>query len=452
MKKTNKQHKRISKLILSFFDRIIVGPINKIINGFTNFFTSNGKHFNKILNSRESLLAFSLLLAVITFFLVDRKFVFLIDSNAEILSGQKVRAEYNEEDYFIEGLPDTVDVTLIGNKWDVYLAKQYPAKEVVVDLKKLTPGKHKVVLKYEQAVSSVKYKVDPSEVSITIYNKISENRILSPDVLNRDKIDSKLNIEDVSLNTDKVIIKGPAYKLEKVSSVKALIDLDRLRDKSKTGTYTLKDLPLVAYDINGSRLDVEIVAEKVEAIVKITAPFKKVPIKIITKGELKEKAIKSIQPSVTSVEIYGTSEALEGVSYLPVEIDVTGLTEDKEYTINLVNPKGITNLSVKTITVKLTVDEIVSKEINDVPISVVNLGAGLEAQAVDKKSGSITVIVKGSKEVIDKITKGEIKATVDLKDRGVGTHEVDVYVTGNDQRLTYIARTKRVSVAVTKSN
>ena len=44
-------------------------------------------------------------------------------------------AEYNEEAYVIEGLPETVDITLIGRSSDIYLAKQYPTNEVSVDLR-----------------------------------------------------------------------------------------------------------------------------------------------------------------------------------------------------------------------------------------------------------------------------------------------------------------------------
>ena len=52
-----------------------------------------------------------------------------------MLYGQKVEVTYNNKAYVIEGLPETVDVTLIGKKQNVYLAKQYPAERVNVDLK-----------------------------------------------------------------------------------------------------------------------------------------------------------------------------------------------------------------------------------------------------------------------------------------------------------------------------
>ena len=44
------------------------------------------------------------------------------ESSAEVLKDVPVIAEYNQESYVIEGLPDKVDVTLIGGKSDLYFA------------------------------------------------------------------------------------------------------------------------------------------------------------------------------------------------------------------------------------------------------------------------------------------------------------------------------------------
>ena len=122
-------------------------------------------------------------------------------------------AEYNEEAYVIEGLPETVDITLIGRSSDIYLAKQYPTNEVSVDLRDLKPGSHTVTLNYRQALSSISYKLDPSTATIMVYEKVSETKELTYDILHRDSLDSKLTISSVTLDRNDVIIKGAEYKL-----------------------------------------------------------------------------------------------------------------------------------------------------------------------------------------------------------------------------------------------
>ena len=144
MKKTNK--KSIFKSIADVFDKYIITPITKFIMGFGNLFKSNKKGIERVLMNKQSLLIISLIAAFLIFYTVDQKTTTLVDNSAEVLYSQPVRAIYNEELYVVEGVPKTADVTLIGRKWDVYLAKQYPADEitlndsVVVDLRNLKPG------------------------------------------------------------------------------------------------------------------------------------------------------------------------------------------------------------------------------------------------------------------------------------------------------------------------
>lgn len=449
MKKINRRRRNIFSPIIKFFDRWLITPITKFILYITDYFKNNDKGIEKILNNRQALVIISLIFALCTFFAIEKAGVSAIDDNAEILYGIPVDAVYNKESYVIEGLPETVDVTLIGKKWNVYLAKQYPAEEVSVDLSSLTPGTHKVSLNYKQNVSSVTYKVDPSTVTVVVYKKMSETREVTADIIHKDTLNTKLNVESVSLSKDNVTIKGPEYKLSQVASVKALIDINNLPSQ-EVGTHKLTDVQLVAYDDTGHVVDIEIVPDSLEAEVVISSPHKTVPVRIETEGELDGKAIKSLAPSVSEVTLYGSEEALEKIDYLPVSIDISGINSDKNYTVNLTNPTGVREISVKTITVKLVVDEVVSTEISDVNINITNLTDGYKAQAFDENSSAVTVIVKGSQSVINDLDDSTIYATVDLSGLTSGEHEVEVHVTGDDNRLSYTSRVKKVKVIISK--
>lgn len=454
MKKINSKKRNIFSPIIKFFDKILITPITKIILFVTDYFKNNDKGIEKVLTNRQSLIIISLIFALLAFYAIDRQGVSLVDDNAEILSGIPVNPVYNQEAYVIEGLPESVDVTLIGNKQNVYLAKQYPADEVLVDLSDLTPGTHKVSLDYKQNVSSVTYKVDPSTVTVVVYKKISETREVTADVIHKDKLDTKLDIKSVTLSKDRVTIKGPEYKLDKVASVKALIDIENLTNQ-KEGTQTLNDVQLVAYDNTGNIVDIEIVPDSLEAEIVIASPKKVVPVKVVTEGELDGKAIKSLSPSVKEVTLYGSQEALDKIEYLPVVIDISGINSDKNYTINLTNPTGVREISDKTISVKLVVDEVVSTEISGVKINITNLTDGYTVQAVNEDSSSIAVIVKGSQSVINELDASSINAYIDLTGlvptgKNKEVFEVDVKVTGSDSRLTYTPRIKKVKVQIVK--
>ena len=159
----------IFKRILLFFDKWLITPITKGILSFSDFSKNNGKEFEKFINKKQTLIILSLIFAFMFFFMVDQNSNMLVNNQAEILYAQPVTAEYNAEAYVIEGLPTTADITLIGGKSQLYIARQYPNNGVSIDLTGLKPGSHKVSLKYQRNLSSIKYKIDPSTATIVIY-------------------------------------------------------------------------------------------------------------------------------------------------------------------------------------------------------------------------------------------------------------------------------------------
>ena len=450
MKKIIKIFKSIFHGIYSVFDKWIITPITKLILKIADLSKNNNKGLERLLNKKSTLIVISLLLAFATFYLIDRNKNVTIDQYVEILYKQKVTASFNEELYVVEGLPSTVDITLIGQKRHIFLAKQTPSSGVTVDLTGLKPGNHKVTLKYSQQLKSINYKLDPSTVTVTIYEKVSQTKSLTYDILHKDNLDSKLYIKNVELSRDNVIIKGAEYKLKKVATVKALIDVNNLNNP-QAGEIKVKDVPLVAYDNNGEIVDVEIVPSTIEATLTITSPSKEVDIKVIPKGNLAfGKSIKSITPSINKVTIYGEEEAVAAIDTIEVPIDIKGLNADKRYNITITKPSGITELSTKTITVKVELDTAVSKEFTDIPIETENLDGKYAVQALNREDSSVTVVVNGSKDTIDNISAQNIKAYIDLKDYGVGEHEVEVKVKGDDLKLTYTSKTKKVKVRITE--
>lgn len=442
--------KTIFKAIINFFDKIIVIPITKLILNITKNFSNSGKNLEKFLSKSNNLLFISLALAVITFIVIDQKIIYYSESSAEVLTNQPVKAIYNEEAYVIEGLPESVDITLIGNNANLYIAKQSGTNEVTLDLTDLKAGTHKVEFKYNQGISSVDYKVNPSYATVIIYNKVSLATTMSIDILNQDKLDDKLIINNMSVGDDSVVVKGAEKQTKKVASVKALVDINNLENQNP-GIKTLKDVPLKAYDEDGNVIDVELVPSKVDVQVDITSPTKELPIKVIPVGNISfGKAISSIQTSETKVTVYGTSTSLEEMNYLPVEVDVNDLSENTEYKLEIQKPVGIKSMSVNNITVNITLDNVADKDVENVAIETRNLGSEYKVSAVSSEDSFIPVNIKGVQNVIDAITADNISAYIDLTGYTEGEYEVDVNVEGTDVRVQYTAKTKKVKIKITK--
>ena len=335
MKRISNSIKSFFRHIGSFFDKWLITPITKLMLKVAGFFRQSTKNFDRISGKKSTLIVVSLILAFGVFVIIDQESNVMIDQYAEVLYDEPVTAVYNEELYVVEGLPKTVDITLIGQRRHIFLAKQAPSKGVTVDLTGLKPGNHKVTLNYSQRLKSLDYRLDPSEVTVTIYEKVSETRSLTVDILHQDELDSKLYIDNVELDRSDVIIKGAQYKLDQVATVRALVDVEDINNP-KAGEMTLKDVPLVAYDEEGKRVDVEIVPSTVDAKLTITSPSKEIPVKVVPTGKLAfGKSIESIDTSVSTVTVYGQQEAIDKIEQLEVEVDVKGLENDKKYTERL---------------------------------------------------------------------------------------------------------------------
>lgn len=458
LKKIIRAIKKIFRGIGNFIDTFIVTPITKFGLFIGEKTDKQAGKFEKWLNKKNTLVFISLLVALLLFFYVDSQASTVIDSAAEVLQNQKVEATYNKEAYVVEGLPETADVTLIGRTVDLYLAKQLSTGKVTVDLSDLKEGTHKVDLNYDSPINSVTYKLDPSSITVNVYPKVSATKTITVDVINKDKLNSKLSVQSVTIDKEEVIIKGTdddksVHNINKVATVKALVDVGGIVDP-KAGVNTLKDVKLVAYDKYGNVVDVEIVPEKVTATVNIESYSGEAKIKIIPTGTVAfGKAISSISSSVNTIKIYGEEEVVSryGDSYIPIEVDVTGLSDSKTYTVVVPKPEGIREVSEKTITVKISVGNEESIEVNDIKIDAINLGPNLKAAAIGENSSKTTVIVKGTREVLDAIDPTTIRATVDLAGLDEGEHNVKVNVTGDEVKASYVAKTTMIKVKITRN-
>lgn len=460
LKKIIKAIKKFFLGIFNFIDRVIVTPVTKFGLFLGEKTDKNAGKFEKWLNKKNTLVFISLLMALLLFFYVDNQASTVIDSAAEVLHNQTVEATYNKEAYVVEGIPETADVTLIGRTVDLYLAKQLSTGKVSVDLSNLKEGTHKVDLSYESSINSVTYKLDPSSITVNVYPKVSQTKTVTIDVINKDKLDSKLSVQSVTLDKEEVIIKGTddeksSHNINKVATVKALVDVGSIVDP-KAGVNTVDKVKLVAYDKYGNVVDVEIVPETVTATVNIESYSGTAKLKVIPKNIDKisfGKAISSITTSVNEISIYGDQETVNkySESYIPIEVDVAGLADNKTYTVVVSKPEGIREVSEKTITVKISIGKEESKEVDDIKIDAINLGPNLKAGAIGENSSKTTVVVKGTKEVLDAIDSTTIKATVDLSGLGEGEHTVNVKVSGEEVKANYFAKTTKIKVRITKS-
>lgn len=437
-------------------DRIIVIPISRFIIRISDKLKNNSNKIEKILNRPNILLYLSLIFAITMFFLVDREVINLVQNEAEIIANQPVKVLYNEEAYVVEGIVDNVDIILTGNKSAIYLAKQLGGHDVVLDLTDYKPSSssYRVKLTYNQLVDSIKYKIDPTYVTVTIKNKVSKLFNVSYELLNENKLNEKLSVEAVELSKSEVVVKGSEDALDKIATVKALVDLNN-SDYQDAGTFDTSNIPLVAYDEKGNLLtNVEIVPEVISASVTLDTYKATVPIKVLTTGDLVTgKSISAVTingNSSYSVDIYGEKNIIDSITSVPVTIDVNGLgnSGSKSYNVTVSKPAGVKHISETSAKINISFGDEKQKTLDITDVHSRNLDANLSVN-FPPDNGTINIQVKGVESVINSITEENILAYVDLAGIGVGNHEVDLKIESDDPRVTFVVSSK-VKVAITE--
>ena len=451
MMKIFKPFIKLIKLIYSLIDKYIVVPISRLVYRINELSRNNSGKIERILNRPNVLIYVSLFCAIIVFVLIDRKSINLLSDEAEILSGQKVNVIYNEEAYVIEGVPSAVDITLIGRKSDLYLAKQIGEHEVVLDLSDYKPGTYKVKLQYNHSIDTVNYKLDPSTINVKISKKVSVEKDIEYDLLNEDKLNKKLSIKSVKLDRNSVYVRGSEETLNKIAKVKALIDL-KTANLTEKGTFTVDSIMLVAYASDGTIIEnVETVPAKINASVTVDSYYAELPVKVTTTGNLKNGyAISSLTSSVQKVSVYGDEEVIKNLKYIEASLSVDDLSENKTTAVTLTKPSGVRYMSETTTNVDIKLEQEISKEFGGIGIEHTNLANGYTAGIASGSDNTVTVIAKGVESVLNSFDQTKIIATVDLSGLTSGTHEVEIKVTSDDVRVKLIPKTSTVKIVISK--
>lgn len=442
--------KMLQHLLIGFYhiiDKCLVTPISRLIFSIREYLKSHNLKLDYIFSRPNFIIYVSLILAVIMFVLIDSRVITLVESEAEVLTNIPVKVNYNEEAYVVEGIPETVDIVLIGRKSDIYLAKQLGTNMVILDLSdyEVRDSAYKVYLSYTKSIDSINYKLDPSYVSVTIKDKISITKTIDYDLVNIDALNERLSVENVELSKSEVVVKGSRDTLNKIASIKALIDLNN-NSLSDAGTYDLDNITVLAYDSKGNIItDIEIVPTTLTASITLDTYSKSVPIQVKTTGSLVTgKAIASIlinNSNAHSVTIYGDQESINDISSVPVTINVAdqGASGTKAYNVTINKPNGVRAISETKANITVTFGDEKQKELNISTISHKNLGSGLTANIIG--TNSIPVIVKGVQSVIDNVSESNIDAFIDLENYTPGEYDVKVEIANDDPKLNFTVST-----------
>lgn len=229
-------------------------------------FEKLSKLFDRILFHKTGSLIVSLLASICICVAIDYQDIqlnILHDQNTSVaLNNIEVKTLIDDDTYEVTGIPETVTVTLQGNSTDIQVYRKQGNIQVVADLRNYSQGENIIDLKVDNLPSQLEATVDPSTVTVDIEKKITKTFKISSELLLSDNQKSS-DFETPELSKSSVKITGSQKQIDSIRSVKAIVDAS---DKS---SYFETEAKLVAYDAQGSTVDVSIQPQTVHATVNV---------------------------------------------------------------------------------------------------------------------------------------------------------------------------------------
>ncbi len=343
---------------------------------------------------------------------------------SHMLDDVPVEIRIDEENFVVSGVPETVTVNLQGSPGSVTPISLQRNFDVYVDLQGLGEGEHTVEL--EHTISNdVKAFIEPKSITVTIEERATEEFSVVADFINSEGMAEGYELVDYQLEPSTVTITSSRSIINQIGIVKVYINLEGL-----DSSINNREVPVNVYDTQGNELNVRIQPENVQVSAEINNPSKSVPVTIQTTGEMQNGySINSISANVEEVEVYSTSDILEGISEVTTEaIDLSEITESGTIEAQLALPDGVNAQELETI--EITVDIEQTRDFEDVPITEEELEAGLDIIYSEPESARMGLTVTGSEADIGELTADDFLILINLNGLTPGEHRVPVTVEG----------------------
>lgn len=357
---------------------------------------------------------------------------FTTAGSADIIKDIPVTVLVNDAVYEVSGLPEKVNATVIGELNDVQLVRSQGDYQVVADLSGLTEGVHEVELQAVDFSPRVDVILQPSTATVRIQKKVTQSFAVGYDFVNVDKMNRIYSLGTPEFEANDVLVRASQDTIDKIAFVKALINVEGVDASFE------QQAPLVAYDQNGVKLDVDILPETIGVKVEVSEPKKDVPIVIEPIGTITNgKAIESLTLEHQSVTLYGPQSILDTINEIKIQIPANNLIKDTELTMPIILPNGVAKTSVTKVNIKVKLADMAERTLEDIPITYINNDNGYVFSTTNPDDAYADVILKGAQSVIDTINPEDVEVFIDLKDISTGVQEIQLQVRGKNNLVIY---------------
>lgn len=272
--------------------------------------------------------------------------------NTEFIEGVPVEVQYDEESYYVSGVPQEVTVELGGANSNVKRLQATRNFEVVLDLRNREPGEYEVFFTVNGLPENVSGTVQPETANVTIQNLVTQTFEVQAEV-SEGRVGSSYQLDSVNVEPSTVTVSGGESTMNRIQYVRAM-----MTDTSRITEERVEEAEVSAFDAQYNKLDVEIEPSTVRIEIDVNELSKEVPVYQETTGEVADgNRLSDVELNHDTIEIYGDRETLSSISSVTAEVDVGGMSSSGKKDVRLELPENVTKSEPAVLEADVTIEE-----------------------------------------------------------------------------------------------
>ncbi|WP_153732343.1 CdaR family protein [Sporosarcina obsidiansis] len=402
---------------------------------------------DKFMDSPWFLRLIALFLAVTLFFSVkseDQSSRNTANDIFALIQDVPVEVYYDTENLVVTGVPEKVNMTIEGPANIVQTTKVLKDFTLKLDLQHLTLGEHTVRIQAENLSDKLDVRLEPATVHVNIEEKVTQSFRIDPE-MNTKLLAEGYELKNIEVQPASINVTGAKSIVEAISFVKVSVTGDNDLNKSFEQKARVRVL-----DRDLNKLSVSLDPEEVTVKVDIGEYSRDVPMKLIRKGKPADDiTVESVTMEDKVVRVYGTKNAVDAITEIPVEVDLSKVNKSGKIDVDIKKPDNISKVTPNKVKVQVKVageslkpDENaesteqlepvtggteepdientkpvpipqVTQQFTDIPISIRGLDSIYTASIKQPLNGMVSLQVTGNKSDIEQMKQTDIAIYID---------------------------------------
>lgn len=309
-----------------------------------------------MLESRLGISIVTLLLALFLFLnvnnILDDFFAEDEEMFSEVIENVPVNVKYDQESYYVQGVPEHVSVELFGSMANVRRVQTTMDFNVVLDLRNREAGDYEEYFRVENLPSNITAEVLPQTVSISMQDLVSRTYEVQAEI-SESRIPLSHALESIETDPQTVVVSGGESEMNRIQYVRATI-----ADTSRITSSQVEEAEVNVFDYQFNRLDVAVEPSTVSVQINVRERSKEVPLVYNLVGDVAEGyTIQNVEIDTDTITIFGSENSLSMHSDYVLDIDVDGIDETVVQEVELSLPEELIKTEPSTITVTIEVEE-----------------------------------------------------------------------------------------------